>query len=102
MLGSNGATGAKEVVFGSNTLNVIRHIDIATLIIPEGYKYLECKEILLPLDPEDTLGGDAFNKIIDFIELHNLHLHVLRINPETENSETKALDKSNLDIINCE
>lgn len=102
VLGSNGATGAKEIVFGSNTLNVIRHTNISTLVIPEGYIYKECEEILLPLDPEDTLAGKSFNKIIEFIELHKIHLQVLRINPNIENSETMDFDKSNLAIINCE
>jgi nucleotide-binding universal stress UspA family protein len=101
VLGSNGATGAKEVVFGSNTLNVIRHTDISTLVIPEGFKYAKCNEILLPLDLEDALNGEPFNKIINFIELHKFHLHVLRINPDNENSEAMHSDKSNLAIINC-
>jgi nucleotide-binding universal stress UspA family protein len=102
VLGSNGATGAKEVIFGSNTLNVIRHANVSTLVIPEGYNYRKCEEILLPLDPEDGLNGDPFNRIIDFIEIHNMHLHVLRINPDNENPEIMKSDKSNLSIINCQ
>ena len=102
VLGSNGTTGAKEIVFGSNALNVIRHSDVSTLVIPEGFAYKACKEVLLPLDPEDKLSGESFNEIIAFIELHKIHLHVLRVNPEHENPESMSDDKSNLAILNCE
>jgi nucleotide-binding universal stress UspA family protein len=102
VLGSNGATGAKEVVFGSNALNVIRHINYPTLIIPEDYLYKECKEILLPLDPEDSLSGEPFTKIIEFTESHKTHFHVLRINQNSENSDAIRYDKSHLALFDCE
>ena len=38
-MGTNGVTGAKEVVFGSNTINVIKNCNCNTLVIPEGFKY---------------------------------------------------------------
>lgn len=102
VLGSNGATGAKEVVFGSNTLNVIRHIDCPTLVIPEYYEYKPCKAVLLPLDSEDDLSGEPFNQIIDFTKSHKIQLHVLRVNSSENETETILADKSNLAIFNCD
>lgn len=39
IMGSNGASGVKELIFGSNTLRVIRNIDCPTLTIPINFRY---------------------------------------------------------------
>jgi nucleotide-binding universal stress UspA family protein len=94
VMGTNGATGAKEVIFGSNTINVIRKINCTTLIIPETSTYVAPKEILLALDPFDTLNGKAIRNFFNFFNHHNLKLHVLRIHPDNDGIEDE--DKSNL------
>ena len=81
VMGSNGITGAKEVVFGSNTINVIRKVDCDTLVIPEDFKYIKPKEVLLPLDSYDSISGKAFLKSIDVLKKSDSSLHLLRINP---------------------
>ncbi len=82
VMGTNGATGAKEVVFGSNTINVIRKIDCTTLIIPENFKYILPKEMLLALDPFDTLNGNVIHNFFKFFERHHLRLNVLRVHTD--------------------
>ena len=81
VMGSNGITGAKEVVFGSNTINVIRKVDCDTLVIPEGFKYINPNEVLLPLDSYDSISGKPFLKSIDVLKKSQSFLHILRINP---------------------
>jgi nucleotide-binding universal stress UspA family protein len=95
VMGSNGVTGAKEVVFGSNTINVIRNVDSDILVIPEGFQFEKLKEILLPLDSFDSMGGKAFSKILKFVKAYSSKLHVLRIN---QNGIT--LDVQNNDLKN--
>ena len=80
VMGSNGVTGAKEVVFGSNTINVIRKVDCATLVIPEDFKYVKPKTALLPLDALDSISGKTFQHALLFIEKYMSALHLLRIN----------------------
>lgn len=84
VMGSNGVTGAKEVVFGSNTINVIRKVSCPTLIIPQDFMYRKPKNILLPLDANDTLSGNAFKTSLNFIENNRSNLHILRILPNGE------------------
>lgn len=102
VVGSNGATNAKEVVFGSNTLNIIRNVHCPTIIVPEGFKYDPLTNILLALDSQDSLNCPAFSQVERFIEEHPQHLHVLRINPNDEHSEIVHDDKEHLKYINCE
>jgi nucleotide-binding universal stress UspA family protein len=96
VMGTNGATGAKEVVFGSNTINVIRKVDCPTLIIPEDFKYRAPKEILLPLDLSDSLDSKAFLKVIKFMKRFSEKLHVVRIKPQDEDSKEEEKDKENI------
>lgn len=84
VIGTNGVSGAKEVVFGSNTINVIRKINCPTLIIPEGFKYTQPKEILLPLDLFDAISSSAFMEVVNFTNRFSKILHILRINPNNE------------------
>lgn len=84
VMGTNGVTGAKEFVFGSNTINVIRKIKSPVLIIPENYKFTKPKSILLSLDPMDSLGGQAFVSLLDFVKQHHLEVHILRIKPNNK------------------
>ena len=53
IMGTKGATGIKEMFFGSNTAEVMRTIDCPTLAIPEGASFREPKKILLAVDYDD-------------------------------------------------
>ena len=101
VMGTNGASGAKEVIFGSNTINVIRKVDCKTIVIPEGHAFKPSKELLLSLGSKDTLKGNAFTELLEFIDTYQLHLHVLRLNPNKDSSEHGLEDESNLSIIDC-
>lgn len=80
VMGSNGVTGAKEVIFGSNTLNMIRKVTCTTLVIPDDYSYKPLTEILVPLDEKDVIASDAFIAVKNFFKNFNQQLHFLRIN----------------------
>ena len=96
VMGTNGATGAKEVIFGSNTINVIRNVNCKTLIIPQNFKYVAPKEMLLALDPFDRLDGTAISDFFKFIKQHTIKLNVLRINPNNNDNSIEEDDKGNL------
>jgi nucleotide-binding universal stress UspA family protein len=92
VMGTNGASSAKEILFGSNTINVIRKVDCPTLVIPEGCGFESPNELLLPLDAADALNSDAFLNAIKFMKRFGKKLHLLRINPNGENSEDSKKD----------
>lgn len=99
VMGTNGITGAKEVVFGSNTTNVIRDINCPTLIVPEGFIFRKINEILLPLDPQDALSGNAFSNTSKFADRFSKKMHALRIKPSSENSTEEKKDKKHLNYF---
>ncbi|PQV50436.1 nucleotide-binding universal stress UspA family protein [Jejuia pallidilutea] len=99
VMGSNGVTGAKEVIFGSNTINVIRKVDCPTLVIPEKYEYKKPNDVLLPLDVPDSTSGMAFTAIVEFTEKFCKTLHILRIQPDAKNSKEEKRDRAHLDTL---
>ncbi|MCB0399830.1 MAG: universal stress protein [Winogradskyella sp.] len=92
VMGTNGVTGAKEVVFGSNTINVIRKVTFPTLVIPENFEYTSPKEILLPLDLSDSISGNAFKNLLTFAKTYSEKLHLLRVKPNDEISVEEQKD----------
>jgi nucleotide-binding universal stress UspA family protein len=81
VMGTNGVTNAKEVVFGSNTVKMIRHITDPILAVPLDFKFRQLNNIALPLHDFDKLSDQSFKGIVDFIKQYGEMVHVLRICP---------------------
>ena len=96
VMGTNGVTGAKEVILGSNTINVIRKIDCPTLVIPEGFTYKIPNEVLLPLDVFDSISGPAFTDVLDFTKRFSKKIHLLRIRPENADHKEDLKDMDHI------
>ncbi len=79
VMGTNGATGAKEIIFGSNTLNVIRKVPCTTLIIPEGFRFKTPTAILYAMDNDDTFIASGISPLLNVITKFNTSLRVLKI-----------------------
>ena len=50
VMGTKGATGAKEIFLGTNTLHTIKRAKCAVIAVPEDFTYEAPKEILFPTD----------------------------------------------------
>ena len=81
VMGTKGATGAKEVLFGSQTVQVFNTIKCPILAIPSDFDYDAPHEILFPTDLE--------------INFENVHLDVLKALATSNNSRMHVLHVSN-------
>lgn len=89
VMGSNGVTGAQEVLFGSNTINVIRKVKCTTLVIPEGYEFKNPNEVLIPLSQNDSIADNAFIDAKIFMKDFAKKLHLLRVSLKKDVSYLK-------------
>ncbi|MEO5788225.1 universal stress protein [Gelidibacter sp.] len=80
VMGTKGDTGAKEVLFGSNTVQVFNTITCPILAVPSDFEYDTPHEILFPTDLE--------------INFENVHLEVLKALATTNNSRINVLHVS--------
>lgn len=84
VMGTKGATGAKEFFMGSNTVTVIDKVRLCPLIlVPDNYDYVTPTKIVFPTDFKREFGPEIENlkKIAD---LHHATIHVLHINSREE------------------
>lgn len=103
VMGTQGATGAKEIFLGSHTVNVIRKSNIPVIAIPSGFLYKTIKSVVFPTDYKSLYKKNDLRILLDLIKTQKAKLTVLHIKEEydlTEEQETnkKALADSFRDI----
>jgi len=82
IMGTNGASGAKETLFGSNTLNVVRNVNCPTLMIPEGFMFKTLSSVLLSATNCKDLKIESVEILKNLATTHNTLIHVLNIHKE--------------------
>ncbi len=79
VMGTNGATGAKEVLFGSNTLSVIRNINYPVLVIPQGYHYVKPAHILYVIEYKGVFERGSLQPLVEVLAKHHSELDILAL-----------------------
>ncbi len=99
IMGTQGATGAKEILIGTNTVHVIKKARCPVIAIPPNFKYETPKEILFPTD----LGIDYQEEQLEALEFlakqHISRIDVLHISTGYDLSEEQLKNKAKLDGI---
>ncbi len=80
VMGTNGTTGANEVIFGSNTIAVIRQVDCPVMVIPQEFKFIEPTNILFTLEYKDIINEEPLKPLKHIIKKHNATLDILILN----------------------
>ncbi len=80
VMGTNGATGANEVIFGSNTIAVIRQVDCPVMVIPQEFKFIEPTNILFALQYNDNIKDKPLKPLKHIVKKHNATLDILILN----------------------
>lgn len=97
IMGTKGATGAKEILFGSNTVHVIKNAKCPVLAIPSDFAYESPHEILFPSDYEVNFKDDHIKPIIDIAVLHHSRVNVLNVSYGNELTEIQNTNKKKLE-----
>lgn len=80
IMGTKGTTGIEKVLFGSNTLSVIRHITWPVICVPPGKTFGKgIKKIGFACDFRDVVETTPAHIIKDFAREFNAELHVLNV-----------------------
>ncbi|WP_026452407.1 universal stress protein [Aequorivita capsosiphonis] len=82
VMGTNGATNASEVLFGSNTLKIIRNASCPIIAVPEGYIYQKIASVLLSLNYQYDITGENFKILLNLLKKKNASLKILAIEEE--------------------
>ena len=82
VMGTQGASGAKEVFLGSNTVFVIRKANAAVMAIPERVKYHPVRNILFPSDYLAQYKPEELKPIVQMARIHQARFTLLHVNEE--------------------
>ncbi|MBD0825350.1 MULTISPECIES: universal stress protein [Aestuariibaculum] len=83
IMGTKGASGAKEFFFGSNTVQVVNHIhDCPVLVIPEDYDFKVPKQVAFPTGFLRAYSETELAPIKQLADLFNSKIRVVHINVE--------------------
>lgn len=99
IMGTNGATGAKEVIFGSNTLNVIHKVDCPIITVPKGYLFVKPKTVLYTIDYNNHFTTKGIQPLMDALIKFKASLRVLKIKEDDTVTIKDFEDKKNMKMF---
>jgi len=93
VMGTKGATGAEQILFGSNTVHAIKRVNCLLLAIPSNYKFQPVKNILFPTDYDLDYTDKQLKLVKQIAENFNSNIHILHVflrgTLETEQEHSK-------------
>lgn len=97
IMGTQGATGAKEVFLGTHTMYAIKKMKCPVLAVPANFTYEPPKEVLFPTDYKLNKTNKYLSMIRELCDTHISRLHILNAYYGTPLTETQLDIKAFLD-----
>lgn len=82
VMGITGSSRIKQVFMGTNTLNVIRHINTPVMIIPPEAKFTGLKNVVFTSDFKDVARTTPFPSFKKILDLFKPKLDILNVDSE--------------------
>jgi len=100
VMGTKGASGVKEILFGSNTVRVLKNITSPVIVVPKNFKYEKPHDILFPSNFEVDFKQELVQTIVDIATNHNSRINILNVSYyDLDLSEKQQESKEKL--VNC-
>ena len=97
VMGTKGATGLTEILFGSNTIHVIKNVKCPILAVPSGFGFESPEEILFPSDYEISFKQKHLQPIIEIAEPYTSRVHFLNVSFGNDLTDTQIENKKILE-----
>ena len=99
VMGTQGASGAKEFFMGSNTVHVIRKAIVPVLAVPQAYEYKEIKNMLMPTGYETKYKPNELKPLVDTVKRFKANLHVVHALEDYKLTDLQKDNKEHLKDI---
>ncbi|SFR77766.1 universal stress protein [Maribacter stanieri] len=96
IMGTQGATGAKEILLGTNTVHVIKNSKCPVLVIPSGFEYEVPEQILFPNDFEVSLNKESLASLLKIVNSHVSQVNVMHVYTGNELTIVQKKNKEQL------
>ena len=98
IMGTKGATGAKEILFGSNTVSIFKNVTCPVIAIPDNFDYEKPHDILFPSGYEIDFNEKMVKPITDLAIKHHSRVNILNASYGYDLSEKQEENKQKLEI----
>ena len=96
VMGTQGATGAKEIFLGTNTVHVIRKSKIPVLAVPVSYVFKEIKSIVFPTDYGQLHKEEDLQYLFNLSNTFESKLTILHVKEEYDLADEQQVNKKAL------
>lgn len=96
VMGTQGATGAKDLFIGTNTIHVLRKVKIPVLAVPAGYTFKKIQKIVFATDYWTQYKKEEIDPLTLIAKMHNAKLIILHVLEELELWKKQEENKKNL------
>lgn len=79
IMGTKGASGVKEVLFGSNTMHVLNNVKCPVIAIPSDFNFERPHELLFPSDYDIEFNDQHLDPLIDIANLYNIRINIMHV-----------------------
>ncbi len=92
IMGANGSTNAREILFGSNTIRVIRNVKCPLFVIPDSYKFSEIGNVLFSTFKSEDFNSAGIKILKEIINMYQPKVSVIELNNNPITSKLKKDD----------
>lgn len=96
IMGTQGASGAKELFLGSNAVHVIRKSKVPVLAIPSTCKFIQAKKMLFAVDYISKYNREDLYMVIEMAKMFDSEITVFHVN---DINDLNAQEKANKDFL---
>lgn len=79
VMGTQGATGAAQILLGTHTINAIKRAICPLLAIPADYEFTTPNKILFSTDYESDITEEHLNILKQIANIHKSKIHILHV-----------------------
>lgn len=99
VMGTKGATGAKEILLGTQTVHLIKKTTCPLIAVPSDFEYEIPKEILFPTDYEVDYEKEQLQQLLDIAKNHISCIEVMHVSTGYELTPKQLENKQKLNYL---
>lgn len=99
IMGTQGATGAKEILLGTNTVHVIKNAQCPVMAIPSGFEYEIPEQVLFPTDYEVSLNEQDLSQLLHIVRIHGSLINVMHVHTGYDLNPMQKKHQKQLELV---
>lgn len=99
VMGTKGATGAAEVLLGSNAANVVKSVKDPLILVPESVISKPVKEVLFATDLKETQAFETIQPLRTLLKKIEGRLEIVHIASKDDKQDVMSKEELKLDTV---